>query len=148
MPALLQYDRGFQTGNPASGDQDGFCFFRLIDLALRFPSYGRIPKAGDLRAVHIRKAVQTSLVASDTIVDLFHQTCFCLVAEFRVCKLCPAHDNHIHFVFFQDLFRKLRRIDASYANCQHSGFLPDTGCIFYIKSLWKINWRHFILIRR
>ena len=143
MSSLLQDNCSFQSCNTSTGYKYCLWFFCQMDLTFFFASKSRVTKTGNTFHIHIFKSVITALIASDTIINIVCLSCFCLLTEVRVCKLCTSHNNHIYFVFFQNLFCKFRCINSSNPNCQHSCFLADFSCIVNIKSLWKIYRRNF-----
>ena len=143
MSSLLQDNCSFQSCNTSAGYKYCLWFFCRIDLTFFFTSKCRITKTCNTFHIHIFKSVITSLITANTVIDIIYFSCFCLLTEFWICKLCTSHNNHIYFVFFQNLFCKFRCINSSNPNCQHSCFLADFSCIVNIESLWKIYRRNF-----
>jgi len=144
MSSLLQNDSCFKSTDSTTSDQNFLWFLCRNEFTFFLSSDCRVTKTSDARRIFALKSIIASLVTSNTVVDFFCFSGFCLVTEIRIYKLSTSNHNHIYLVIFQNLFCKLWCIDSSDTDCQHSCFLTDLCSIVNVKCSWNINRRYLV----
>ena len=84
MSSLLQNDSRFKSTDSTTGDQNCLWLLCRDEFTFFLSSDCWVTKTSDARRIFTLKSIITSLVTSNTVIDFFCLSGFCLVTEVRI----------------------------------------------------------------